>query len=79
MLPSEHILKFVLKNEAYLIKGEQRKTNEKIALAETNLETCRNTCEEKTLLACEDHRKAADTCGRALHPLSLWTCEVSLA
>ena len=39
MLPSEHILKFVLKNEAYLIKSKQHKTNEKIALAESSLET----------------------------------------
>lgn len=39
MLHSEHTLKLVLKNEAYLIKGEQHKTNEKLALAETSLET----------------------------------------
>lgn len=47
MLPSEHISKFVLKNEAYVIKGEQHKTNEKIALAETSLETCGESVDKR--------------------------------
>ena len=47
MLPSEHILKFVLKNEEYLIKSKQHKTNEKIALAETSLETCGESVDKR--------------------------------
>lgn len=49
--------------------------NVKTTLMETNMNSLRKF-REKTLLTCEDYRNMANTCGRALYPLSLWKYEV---